>query len=257
VTRLEPGTRAPRPELVGGMPSFLRATTWLGPAAALMAVAAAAAPKSEDFTRKYVGNMAGKYRLEMTLTREGSELSGVYLWEVRREVPLALKGEVTGKDLTLTESNGAETTGRFVGRFAADGSLRGLWSKPNSQDRFPFYFSIADPKATDDRPGRFDGSWGWEKDGASFTLDLVQRGNRLEGFYHAVGKDGAYDDRNSLVLGTASGTTAKVEWTSGHSGRSGTAYLTVQSNTVRWTLRDTPAADFFAPKQASLRRLER
>jgi len=228
---------------------------------ALLAAAAAgsgAAPKDENFSRRYVGNLAGKYRLAMDLKRDGSALTGTYHWEVRREVPLELKGEVTGKDFTLTETNGEQVTGRFVGRFAQDGSLRGLWSKPKSEDRFAFYFAEADPKATDDRPGRFDGSWGWEKDGASFTLDLVQRGRRIEGFYHALGKEGAYEDRNSLVLGTAtSSTTARVEWTSGFSGRSGTAYLTTQSNTVRWTMRDTPAADFYAPKEVVLRRVER
>ncbi|PYS87859.1 MAG: hypothetical protein DMF64_22090 [Acidobacteria bacterium] len=86
------------------------------------------------FTKTYVGAINKLYAIEMTLTRDGSNLSGSYFYTVHKQ-DIALKGTVDAKDnFTLAEFDASgHQTGTFTGRFVTGEHIEGQWSKPNGQ----------------------------------------------------------------------------------------------------------------------------
>jgi hypothetical protein len=207
----------------------------------------------------YDGNLAGRYRIRMTLVRDVDALTGTYVYEEYPGVTLKLSGKVE-KDGTFSldeaDAQGKET-GTFTGSVNRNGSLEGRRTRPDGSGRVGFYARSIDPEkaALSQPPGRLEGSWSWEQDGRSFRLDVLHRGGVVEGFYQA--SDGTRTERECLVVGNVAGATGIVDWTSSHSGKKGSARLTAQSNTLRWELVDIPAAEFFAPAKVLLRRAER
>ena len=94
--------------------------------------------------RIFRGQIEGS-RVQMTLVREGDQLSGGYYYQkVGKE--LSLKGSINGQgDFTLQEfDSGGSQTGEFKGKWSEPStlptaSLEGTWAKPNSKETLFFY----------------------------------------------------------------------------------------------------------------------
>jgi hypothetical protein len=111
--------------------------------AASTAVAGAAQPPGADFAgKKFGGAIDGKYKIQMVLTRQGSNLTGHYFYEkYRREISLSGRVEAGG-DFALTETDrSGAATGTFRGRFdapAQPASLSGTWADARGRRSLPF-----------------------------------------------------------------------------------------------------------------------
>lgn len=93
----------------------------------------------------FKGTIDYKYKIQMTLRREGDDLSGSYFYlNKRTEIPL--KGSVDKQgNLTLKETDAAGTqTGTFKGKWneKPEGvELEGTWTKPGGKDELSFYLT--------------------------------------------------------------------------------------------------------------------
>ena len=93
----------------------------------------------------FKGTIDYKYKIQMTLRRDGNDLTGSYFYTNKR-TEIALKGSVdSGGNLTLkeTDANGAQT-GTFKGKWTEKPEgveLEGTWTKPNSKDELSFYLT--------------------------------------------------------------------------------------------------------------------
>jgi hypothetical protein len=209
-----------------------------------------------SFTRAYEGEIDGKLPVRLVLTKKGQQVTGsyVYTWVGK---PLKLQGTINGEGaFTLEEFDPAgKKTGSFQGEFEAPTRLGGSWSGPNSAEPKHFYAYESFTQPTDAN-GPFTGSWsaGGPKEGPGFTLDLYQRGKRLEGLYHAITRNASRLDTDSLVEGTVKGNTATVRWTSGYSGVRGTAVLRLAGTRLSWSIPKPPTGEYWAPLKARLRK---
>ncbi|MBL7974611.1 MAG: hypothetical protein JNJ85_06845, partial [Candidatus Kapabacteria bacterium] len=96
-----------------------------------------------SYTLNYVGAINNKYRVQMKLTRKGSELSGMYYYE-KQGIDIPLRGTMNpDESFTLDEFTvDGELQGTFVGKLAADFSLSGTWSKPGGTP-MPFTVKVS------------------------------------------------------------------------------------------------------------------
>lgn len=96
-----------------------------------------------SYTLNYVGAINNKYRIQMKLTRKGSELSGMYYYE-KQGIDIPLRGTMNpDESFTLDEFTvDGELQGTFVGKLAADFSLSGTWSKPSGTP-MPFTVKVS------------------------------------------------------------------------------------------------------------------
>jgi len=91
-------------------------------------------------------------------------------------------------------------------------------------------------------PG-FTGSWDSKENGDfAFSLDLTQKGNRLEGYHSAVALHGRRldavlpSDGPPSIVGIISGGVAKVRFQSGYSDATGEATITLHGNKLEWKI---------------------
>ena len=229
--------------------------------AALLPCAPATPAHAPDFSRRYTGTL-NRYPIRMTLQRRGNRLTGSYTY-LRNGVTLTLRGRIThtplkeslaGAEFELDEyDRPGRRSGSFQGQFTSTETLRGSWWKTERPgNRLSFHAESA--AATGDP---FDGSWSYAKGGYTFSLDLAQRGDTLNGSYCAVTVNATRVDCISPVTGTVTGNRARVSWISAYGGGSGTALLTRQGNRLTWTAQKRPDSEHFAPPQATLNRSRR
>jgi hypothetical protein len=208
------------------------------------------------FTRAYEGEIDGKLPVRLVLTKNGQQLTGTYLYK-RIGKPLKLQGTINGEgEFTLDEFDpSGRKTGGFKGEFDSPTRLGGSWSGPGGGEPKHF-FAYEGFSAPTDARGPFTGSWGngGPEEGPGFSLDLYQRGSRLEGLYHAITRNATRLDTDSLVEGTVRGNTATVRWTSGYSGVQGTAVLRLTGNQLSWRIPKPPTGEYWAPDRATLKK---
>lgn len=146
-------------------------------------------------------------------------------------------------------------TGQFRGEFQGPTRLEGNWTAPGSERMLHFYAYEVVRKPTD-ATGPFTGSWtlGGPQEGPGFSLDLYQRGSRLEGLYHAITRNASRLDTDSPIFGTVKDGVARVEWTSGYSGVRGSAVLRLTGKRLTWTIQGNPQGEYWAPQKATLQR---
>ena len=114
--------------------------------AAVLAVtpvgARAQAPTPAGETRTLQGVIGHRYRIQMTLRREGARLFGDYFYETVRK-PLRLDGSVDARGSFLLREFDARgiATGVFRGRWEparSETPMRGDWSRPDGTRPMPF-----------------------------------------------------------------------------------------------------------------------
>lgn len=104
------------------------------------------AVSTESFSNKrFSGTINGKYKIEMTLTRQGSELQGQYFYEKYRQ-QITLRGTIDGQsNFTLNEYDQRNNlTGTFKGRFEPNGKpaqLSGTWTSDRGSKSMSFQVS--------------------------------------------------------------------------------------------------------------------
>jgi hypothetical protein len=208
------------------------------------------------FNRAYEGQIAGKLPVRLTLTKNGQQVTGSYVY-TRVGKPLKLQGTIDGEGkFKLDEFDpGGQKTGGFEGTFTGPTRMEGSWSGPKTKEPLHFFAYEGFSKPTD-ATGPFTGSWGLggPEEGPGFTLDLYQRGNKLEGLYHAITRNASRLDTDSPVEGTVKGNRADVRWTSGYSGVKGAAVLTLNGRTLSWRIPHPPSGEYWAPEKATLHR---
>lgn len=213
-----------------------------------------------ELTRTFTGTV-GRYPVRVTLVRRGTTLSGSYVY-LKNGVRLSLRGsfrpaEGSGAgfpnagEIELEEFDRlGRRSGRFEGDFTTPSLIRGSWWKTERpKDRLSFQL-----REVGVGKGPFNGSWSYTNRGYSFSLDLTQRGDRLEGSYCAVTEEARRVDCISPISGKVEGDSATVQWTSAYGGGTGSAVLTRTGEQLRWVLGKTPDTDFYAPKKATMRR---
>lgn len=86
----------------------------------------------------YKGSINGKYAIEMTLTSDGSSVTGEY-WYTKNKIPIQLRGEFTDgyEHLVLEEYNGMTMTGKFEGTLANE-MYDGTWTSSDGKRSYPF-----------------------------------------------------------------------------------------------------------------------
>lgn len=208
------------------------------------------------FTRAYEGEIDGKLPVRLTLTKNGRRLTGSYVY-TRIGRPLKLRGTINGEGVfTLDEFDAAgRKTGGFRGEFDGPTRLEGDWLGPDGGGEKHFFAYESFQKPTD-AGGPFTGSWslGGPEEGPGFTVELYQRGSRLEGLYHAITRNATRLDTDSAIVGTVRGNTATVRWTSGYSGVQGTAVLRLAGRRLHWRIPRPPQGEYWAPLKATLKR---
>lgn len=205
------------------------------------------APFATSFTRRYTGELDYKHKVQLTLTRKQNQLTGEYSYS-RVGKPLALQGSMQRREVRLEEFDQGRRTGRFEGRFLTPTVLNGTWQSEDGKRTMDFRFAEVPPK--EKRP--FTGSWSWENQGAAFALELIQRGNTVEGAYTASTRNATRVDADSAIRGTIRGNVAKVRFVSGYGNNRGTARITRVGNKLRWEVLTEGVGGYYAPRRATL-----
>lgn len=207
------------------------------------------APFATSFTRRYAGELDYKHKVQLTLTRNRNQLTGRYSY-TRVGKPLSVQGSLKGREVRLEEFEKGKCTGQFEGRFATPTILTGTWQSEDGQRTMDFRLAEIPPKVA--RP--FTGNWSWENQGAAFRLDLIQRGNTVEGAYTATTRNATRVDADSSIRGTVRGNTANVHFVSAYGGNRGTARITRVGSSLRWQVTSEGVGGYYAPRRATLRR---
>ena len=102
----------------------------------------------------------------------------------------------------------------------------------------------------------FQGSWTQKDEGSlSFDLDLRQEGNNLTGHHCGTTKnanrvDCSLEDEKATIVGTITGNTAKVKFTSAYSGQMGMAKITLDGDNLLWEVTAFPNGEYYLPDKA-------
>jgi hypothetical protein len=98
--------------------------------------------ESVNFSKVFQGTINNQFPIEMSLQRNGEDLSGSYFYtKVRTDIPI--KGTIDGQDnfiINEFDSKGNQT-GVFKGRFVSKTAMEGNWSKPSGEKLMPFSLS--------------------------------------------------------------------------------------------------------------------
>jgi hypothetical protein len=207
------------------------------------------APLAASFTRRYTGELDYKHKVRLTLTRNRNRLTGRYAY-TRVGKPLVLQGSLTGPEFKLEEFDNGRRSGRFEGTYLTPTVLSGIWHSEDGKRMMDARLEEIPPK--EKRP--FTGSWSWENQGAQFSLDLIQRGNTVEGSYNATTTNARRVDADSAVSGTVRGNVANVRWISGYGNNHGTSRITRVGNSLRWQVLTDGVGGYYAPQRATLHR---
>jgi hypothetical protein len=246
---------------------------------------AARAPRPEpwrdttDCARSYEGTINNTIAITMRLCRNGESLAGSYRY-VKVGKDIEIQGHV-GRDGEFIlyewgEGGSRKQTGNWLGRFSGDDVLEGTWSTISGDRSMPFHLTLA--KSTSRSQGGFAGTWSYEKEGYTFTLDLAVRGDSIIGEHCAVTKNATRVDcsadeitgeetrtsdgelKNPSIRGTFSGTKATVGFESYYGVDSamnpirGRATMTLDNGRLAWKIIDFTPGDFYLPMEAVLKR---
>lgn len=211
---------------------------------------------SPSFTRVYEGEI-DKHPVRLTLTKKGQRLTGSYVY-TKVGKPLSLHGSINGEGVfQLDEFDPAgKKTGSFKAEFDGPSRLDGEWTKVGGEKGLFFFAYEAFRKPTD-ATGPFTGRWETpdQNHPEGFSLELYQRGNKIEGFYQAITRNATRLDTDSVIEGVVMGRTARVKWTSGYSGVQGKAILRLErGDRVRWEIPNPPNGEYWAPRETTLKR---
>ena len=175
--------------------------------------------------REYVGAMGNSLRIRMTLNIEGRSVQGHYVYEAVGK-PLALAGTVSGKQITLRETDAdGNHTGTFKGQFVTATLIEGNWSNPAGTKTLPFSVkaiagSSASPPASAASDGvsgqyqRVDASGRIQKvSGSTLNVQLQGRSVKVQGQAFLVINAQTGNVRTGHVEGTfkLSGTVVRVK----------------------------------------------
>ncbi|MGH1364425.1 MAG: DUF3298 domain-containing protein [Calditrichia bacterium] len=97
-------------------------------------------PQKTDYSGYYVGTINSNFpvQMELTLTGDSAALAGSYYYESSAK-PLSLRGKLTSKALTITETNHeAVKTGSFNGQLTAPNRFEGVWKNSSGKKNLPF-----------------------------------------------------------------------------------------------------------------------
>ena len=107
----------------------------------------------------------------------------------------------------------------------------------------------------------FTGSWDFNAGNASsFSLELTQTGNRVQGYHTAIAHRGNRIDAvlpkegKPSITGDVVAGVAHIHFRSGYSDATGDATLTLKGNKVEWTITRSSGAHYL-PASCILRRL--
>lgn len=93
-----------------------------------------------DFTKRYTGTINNKYKIDLTLTKEGIGLSGSYYY-VGKNSKLILTGQIDNDgDFAIEELSAGDVTGKFTGRLVGS-TATGTWSDRSGKTQLPFTLS--------------------------------------------------------------------------------------------------------------------
>jgi hypothetical protein len=91
------------------------------------------------FVKTFKGNISDKYKIEMTLRRNGMDLSGTYFY-TKYGINITLTGTIDSyQNVELYGYNASGTlVDVFKGRFVSSSEMLGTWSKPDGSKILPF-----------------------------------------------------------------------------------------------------------------------
>lgn len=102
-----------------------------------------------QFEKKFTGTIGSNIKIRMSLKREGKSLKGTYNYE-KIGTPLRIEGTIDGQKVVINEFDASNnTTGNFVGQFAANGSFTGIWTRGRDGKTFPFSLAESDSGSND------------------------------------------------------------------------------------------------------------
>jgi hypothetical protein len=123
---------------------------------------------------------------------------------------------------------------------------------------FALAFLLANSSAASKKP--FTGVWDFNAgSAASFTLELTQTGNHIEGYHTAIAHRGNRIDAilpkegEPSITGDVVSGVAHVHFRSGYSDATGEATLTLNGNKLEWEIIRSSGAHYL-PKSCILRR---
>src|SRR5215510_443346 len=90
-------------------------------------------------SRSFSGAINSRYAIRMSLTIEGSKITGSYYY-VKVGKPITLRGSIDSSGTVRLEEldQTGKPTGIFKGRLVADSEITGTWSKPDGSGPMPF-----------------------------------------------------------------------------------------------------------------------
>ena len=226
--------------------------------------------------RGYRGTINGTIAITMRLCRKGENLAGSYRY-VKVGKDIEIQGHVgdDGEFILYEWGDGGsrKQTGNWLGHISGDSLLEGTWTTVKGDRSMPFRVTLAEGSAPMSGAAGFDGSWSYEKDGYTFTLDLTVRGDSIVGRHCAVTKNAtrvdcsaeettgdASEDSSPSIRGTFDGADARVHFESYYGVDSamnpigGTATMTLDGDRLAWKIVDFTPGDFYLPMQATLKR---
>jgi hypothetical protein len=94
----------------------------------------------------------------------------------------------------------------------------------------------------------------WEDVSSTFSLDLSQSGEQLQGSHVVVAQEGnKIDSLDKSIEGNINGHNAEIKFQSSFSTNGGTAQITfIDPNTIFWKMTTLPDGEYYLPAQATL-----
>jgi|APTNR8051073442_1049403.scaffolds.fasta_scaffold02409_10 hypothetical protein len=93
-----------------------------------------------DFTKRYTGTINNKYKIDLTLTKEGTDLTGSYFY-VGKNSKLFLTGQIENDGSFMVEEvSSGNVTGKFTGKLVGN-TATGTWSDRSGKTTLPFTIS--------------------------------------------------------------------------------------------------------------------
>jgi hypothetical protein len=94
----------------------------------------------------------------------------------------------------------------------------------------------------------------WEDVSSSFSLDLSQNGEQLQGSHQVVAQQGnKIDALENSIQGNINGHLAEIKFQSSFSTEGGAAQITlIDQDTIFWKLTTPPAGEYYLPAEATL-----
>jgi hypothetical protein len=100
----------------------------------------------------YKGTMLGEFNFEMTLKKNGGNLSGSVL-NTYNNITLVKGLTDESNNFMLREYEHEQITGIYKGTISSEGEIKGIWSNPDGTRKLPFnmYQEVKTPPSQTDR----------------------------------------------------------------------------------------------------------